>query len=94
MSEQAQGQQGGGFIGWLESISPGVLVLGATLLALAPWPVGAPQPHLIEKIGMLMSGTLHRPIDIFDLFMHGTPALLAIARLGLLGYRRVQVAQQ
>lgn len=49
---------------------PLVLILG-----LAPF---YPQPHLVEKLGMLLSGTLQRPIDIFDLFWHAWPfALLA-----------------
>jgi hypothetical protein len=47
------------------------------LLGLAPF---YPQPHLVEKIGMLMAGTLHRPIDIFDLVWHAWPGVL-------LGYR-------
>ena len=29
---------------------------------------------------MLVGGTLHRPIDIFDLVLHGTPALLLVVR--------------
>lgn len=47
------------------------------LLGFAPF---VPQPHLVEKIGMLMAGTLKRPIDIFDLFWHSWPFVL-------LGYR-------
>lgn len=47
----------------------------AVLLGLAPF---YPQPHLVEKTGMLLSGTLRRPIDIFDLVWHAWPlALLA-----------------
>lgn len=45
------------------------------LLGFAPF---YPQPHIVEKIRMLMAGTLKRPIDIFDLFWHAWPfALLA-----------------
>lgn len=29
---------------------------------------------------MLAAGTLHRPIDIFDLFMHGTFPLLLLLK--------------
>ena len=51
------------------------LVPLALLLGLAPF---YPQPHLIEKLGMLLAGMLHKPIDIFDLFWHTWPfALLA-----------------
>ncbi|GFE61903.1 hypothetical protein [Geobacter sp. AOG2] len=45
------------------------------LLGFAPF---YPQPHIVEKIRMLLAGTLKRPIDIFDLFWHAWPfALLA-----------------
>ncbi len=45
------------------------------LLGFAPF---YPQPHIVEKIRMLMAGTLKRPIDVFDLIWHAWPfALLA-----------------
>ena len=45
------------------------------LLGFAPF---FPQPHIVEKIRMLMAGTLKRPLDIFDLVWHAWPfALLA-----------------
>ncbi len=45
------------------------------LLGFAPF---FPQPHIVEKIRMLMTGTLRKPIDIFDLIWHAWPfALLA-----------------
>ena len=47
----------------------------AILLALAPL---RPQPHLWEKLGMLAAGTLTRPLDIFDLFLHGAPLVLLV----------------
>jgi len=43
------------------------------LLGLAPF---YPQPHIVEKIRMLIDGTLKRPIDIFDLFWHAWPFAL------------------
>lgn len=47
----------------------------ALLLGFAPF---YPQPHIVEKIRMLMDGTLNRPLDIFDLVWHAWPfALLA-----------------
>ncbi|PLX95378.1 MAG: RND transporter [Desulfuromonas sp.] len=54
------------------------LVPIALLLGLAPF---TPEPHLVEKARMLFHGELQRPIDIFDLFLHGTPLLLLLARL-------------
>jgi len=56
-----------------------VFVPIALLLGLAPF---QPQPHLVEKMRMLAGGTLHRPIDIFDLFLHGLPVALVIVRIG------------
>ena len=47
----------------------------ALLLGFAPF---FPQPHIVEKIRMLLAGTLKKPIDIFDLAWHAWPfALLA-----------------
>ena len=57
----------------------GFLVVALTL-GLAPfWP----EPHVWEKLKMLYGGELTRPIDIFDLFLHGVPWLA----LGLKLYR-------
>ena len=50
----------------------------AILLALTPF---KPEPHLIEKLRMLASGLLSRPVDIFDLFMHGAPIVLVLGKL-------------
>jgi hypothetical protein len=49
----------------------------AILLALTPF---KPEPHLVEKLRMLANGLLTRPVDIFDLFMHGTPLLLVLCK--------------
>ena len=58
----------------------------ALLLGLAPF---RPEPHLIEKLRMLVHGTLSRPIDIFDLVMHSTPSVLLLIRIGNDLWRRV-----
>jgi hypothetical protein len=61
---------------WLRALPWSTLIIAALLLGLAPF---LPQPHLWEKIQMLAAGELSRPIDIFDLLMHGAPvALLAL----------------
>lgn len=47
----------------------------ALFLGLAPF---VPQPHIVEKLRMLLAGDLKKQIDIFDLFWHAWPfALLA-----------------
>lgn len=54
------------------------LTVVAVWLGLAPfWP----EPHLLEKLGMLKAGLLVRPLDIFDLLMHATPLVLLVWRL-------------
>lgn len=47
-----------------------VVVILCLTLGLAPF---MPEPHIVEKLRMLVAGTLHRPIDIFDLLFHATP---------------------
>ena len=56
------------------------LVMVTILLGLAPF---VPEPHLWEKIKMLVNGDLNKAIDIFDLIMHGTPVILLILKLAL-----------
>lgn len=62
-----------------------VLVLLCLTLGLAPF---VPEPHIWEKLKMLAAGTLTRPIDIFDLLLHGAPFVLLLLRLiaGLRGH--------
>ena len=61
---------------WLDNIPYVVIVPLAVLLGLAPF---TPEPHLWEKLRMLFAGTLVRPIDIFDLLLHGTPLLVLLS---------------
>ncbi len=63
---------------WLDRIPVLALVVGATLLGLAPF---TPEPHLWEKLRMLADGVLVRPIDIFDLIMHVSLPVLFVIRL-------------
>ena len=69
---------------WIDRISWGLLLPVALLLGLAPF---FPEPHLWEKLKMLAAGTLVKPIDIFDLIMHGAPLLLVAAKLAHGAYR-------
>ncbi|MCB1735424.1 MAG: RND transporter [Gammaproteobacteria bacterium] len=54
------------------------LLISALLLGSAPF---VPEPHLVEKLRMLVDGTLSRPLDIFDLFLHASLPTLLIIRL-------------
>ncbi|MGD8999670.1 MAG: RND transporter [Granulosicoccaceae bacterium] len=63
---------------WLDKINLGTLAIIALFLGLAPF---APEPHLWEKLKMLAAGTLVKPLDIFDLFLHGSPVVLLLLKL-------------
>jgi len=65
---------------WLDRIPYTLLAPLAIFLALAPF---SPEPHLWEKLKMLFAGTLLQPIDIFDLFLHGTPLLILLLKVSL-----------
>lgn len=54
------------------------LAVFAVFISLAPF---SPEPHLVEKLRMLVNGELTRPIDIFDLFWHGVFPVLLLVRL-------------
>ena len=70
---------------WLDKIPVLPLLVGALLLGAAPF---VPEPHLVEKLRMLVAGELVRPIDIFDLLMHGILPLLLLLKLGRMAAAR------
>lgn len=61
---------------FLSKLPWGLLILACLTLGLAPF---AP-PHIWEKLQMLVKGRLVRPIDWFDLVLHGTPWVLLILK--------------
>ncbi len=73
---------------WLDRAPLLLIAVIVVLLALAPF--GA-EPHLWQKLKMLFAGTHFRPIDILDLFLHGAPAAVLVAKLvRVAGARHVQ----
>ena len=66
-------------LSWLDKINLRTLAIIAVLLGLAPF---SPEPHLWEKLKMLAAGTLVKPLDIFDLFLHGSPVVVLLLKLG------------
>ena len=53
------------------------------LIILTVFMLGAPfvpEPHLVEKMRMLMAGTLTKPLDMFDMVWHLIPAMLLILK--------------
>jgi hypothetical protein len=65
-------------LSWLDRLPWIWLLLLAAWMAVAPI---TPEPHLVEKLRLLVHGALVRPIDILDLAMHGTPLLLVVLKL-------------
>jgi hypothetical protein len=62
---------------FLNKLPWGIIVILCLTLGLAPYK----PPHIVEKITMLVQGRLVRPIDWFDLVLHGTPWVLLILKL-------------
>ncbi len=62
---------------FLDNIPWSILILFCLTLGLAPFH----PPHLWEKIQMLAHGKPLRPIDWFDLVLHGTPWILLVLKL-------------
>ena len=65
---------------WLEKIPLGPMVLAAIFMALAPF---VPQPHLWEKLNMLVTGELTKPVDMFDLLWHSALPILVVVKVVL-----------
>ena len=62
---------------WLDNLPWLVIIFGCLTLGLAPF---YPEPHIVEKLRMLASGTLTKPLDIFDLAFHAVPWVLALVK--------------
>jgi hypothetical protein len=58
---------------WLDRLPWTWLLLLAVWMAIAPI---TPEPHLVEKLRMMVRGELVRPLDILDLAMHAAPLCL------------------
>ncbi len=63
---------------WIDRQPVALFVMFALTLGLAPF---LPEPHIWEKLNMLVAGTLQRPIDIIDLLVHAAPWLLLLLKL-------------
>lgn len=74
-----------GFLRWIERLPLGLVVILALTLGLAPF---VPEPHLWEKLKLLAAGDLRRPLDVFDLVLHGLPWLVLIAKLARMARAR------
>jgi len=62
----------------LDKVPLALLAVLCLTLGLAPF---SPEPHVLEKLRLLANGELGRPLDMFDLLLHGAPWLLLILKL-------------
>jgi hypothetical protein len=67
----------------LDQIPISLIVLACLTLGLAPF---FPEPHIWEKLKILVAGDLVKPVDVFDLLMHAGP--FAVLGLKLLRMTR------
>ena len=63
---------------FLDQIPWSLAIIAALTLGLAPF---FPEPHIWEKLKMLVAGELAKPIDIFDLVLHAAPWLLLLLKV-------------
>ncbi len=61
----------------LKTISWPMVIILCLTLGLAPY---TPEPHVWQKLQMLLAGTLGKPVDIFDFVLHGVPWLLMVLK--------------
>ena len=71
----------------LDRIPVWVLLVLAVAMGIAP---PGSQPHLLEKLIMLGNGTLVRPIDIFDLILHGSFPVLLVVKLARMAFLKTR----
>ena len=63
---------------FLDKIPFRTTIILTIFLGLAPF---MPEPHLWEKLKMLVAGDLGKPVDIFDMFFHMAPGLVLLAKI-------------
>lgn len=60
----------------MEKLTWDIVIILCLTLGLAPYK----PPHIWEKLQMLFRGKLVRPLDWFDLLLHGIPWLLLLLK--------------
>jgi len=63
---------------YLDKIPFRTAIILTIFLGLAPF---VPEPHLWQKLKMLITGGLVQPLDIFDMLFHLTPGLVLLAKI-------------
>jgi hypothetical protein len=62
----------------LDQIPWALVIVACLTLGLAPF---VPEPHIWEKLRMLVAGELVKPTDMFDLALHGAPFVVLVVKL-------------
>ena len=62
---------------WVDRMPYAGIILIAVLMMIVP--LGG--SHFVEKWSMLFRGTLRRPLDWFDLFIHSAPLALLLLKV-------------
>lgn len=65
---------------WIDRIPLYILIIVAIPLAVAPFPFD-PEPHLAEKLRMLVAGRLTASKDVFDLLLHAIPSVILVVKV-------------
>ena len=63
---------------FIQALSWTFVLIFPLTLGLTPF---TPEPHIVEKLRMLLNGELSKAIDIFDLFLHGAPWILLLLKI-------------
>jgi len=61
----------------IDQLNWGVIIILCATLGLAPFS----PPHIVEKLSMLIKGNLIKPVDWFDLLLHGFPWIILFLKL-------------
>lgn len=62
----------------LDKIPFRTAIIMSIFLGLAPF---VPEPHIWQKLKMLVAGDLVKPLDIFDMFFHLAPSMILVAKI-------------
>ena len=68
----------------IDQMPLGVIIILCVTLGLAPFT----PPHVLEKLAMLANGNLVRPVDWFDLLLHGAPWLFLLLKIAALSMKK------
>jgi hypothetical protein len=62
----------------LDKIPFRTAIIMTIFLGLSPF---VPEPHLWQKLKMLVAGDLVKPLDMFDMLFHAAPGLVLLAKI-------------